>query len=437
MADVSAFMAAAGQMPKPDFMGNVLSGYYRPLMAQQDYQKAQLANSLAGQDVIAKNYANQGAALATPYAGYKAQGEANEANAKAALTSTQNNQYTQDQIIKTLGALSSNPAAQLNFLKSISSMPNAGANPNSFVPTPNLPPASPTLSGQDMRAVYGLSPTALAGGGMPPQRMAGPVPMPTDFAQYNTGPLAGQPMPQPQAAPPQQGNPSSIAGALASTSTPDLQNLTDAATAKAMGSGEQAGQFDEGKKYLTGLSQAMQVLKNNPDLFSVDKGYGGAEGRVRYEKDKLAALAGGKPSANYQAYTNLENNFGNILPDQQARIFANSATQQNIHNATSLFKGGLSPGSNTPQAMQAMITLHNALLGNLQALAKPGARVPEFEKLSGVPVDTDFSKSPIIPDMSESQLTAFYGSLSPEDRAHYLPAIKAAHAKLKGEGGKQ
>ena len=119
----------------------------------------------------------------------------------------------------------------------------------------------------------------------------------------------------------------------------------------------------------------------------------------------------------------LQNTYGKITPDQLAKQFTNTGTINNVNSAAQVIRAAFNPGATELQTLNGMSEIMNLQAMDMQKKAQQGNMGKDYQQLTGVPVDRDFSKMPLVPDMTRGQAEVFMRGKSEKDRERYMPGL--------------
>lgn len=420
MAQVSDYINAS-----PKIYENAVNSLYGPAKARLANQTADLANQKSSAMlpfVAPKEQADlQKSQLANKYYGPMQQAEIGQRNALANQTNAQISNMAPETFAKVMTALPT--AAQYDFYQKWSGSGGKSPDKLSGMITSQMAPAQSggsQFSPSDQEALKGITTTAMTGGG-DGMGQRHPLLPPVDQLpeQYRTTQVPTAMTGAPDAAPAAQS--SSGNGA-----NQDFQK--DATLASELAIGDPAsreGFIAKFPAYST-LDTINTTLFNNPNMM---KRYSGAVGKAKYEYDLGQSKLGNPVPAEFTAMQNLQNNYKSIGGDQLAKMFANSGTKAQTGNMQGMLDKGFSPGATEAQALTASTALTNLQANEMRLQAQKGGQSQTFKDIWGVSPDRDFTKEPILPNMTPDQAHTFLLNQSPASRKMYSKGLNEMIAR--------
>lgn len=289
----------------------------------------------------------------------------------------------------------------------------------------------------DIQAARSVTPAAAnagMGNGQPGQRDLVPasmVPMPTDFQTTGETSYGNQQ--------PAQSKADYDAATTLFSNTGAAADQAKLASDLAVGDAGQRANFSEKVGPYKNFKTINQIILNNPGMFEK---YAGPDGIAQYNYDSAQAQNPlnpdrDNPPSELLAMQQLQNTFARITPDQLSKMFTNTGTKSNIQNASAALNAAFRPGATLSQALNGQVELKNLMAGDMAYQAKLGGKASEdeFERLTGAKVDRDFSKNPLVPDMTPEQLHRFLSGKSPADRKRYAQGVREMIERLSQEQG--
>ena len=430
MPDVSSFMAAEPSMVEAMNKNSLMGALGRAQDLQTQYYNNQRLSKLLPFVEPMSQQELQRSQMQTQYYPSQQQAEINKAQATAqnqaaaaALEGGQAANLSKGQLNSLLAAAP--PYMAPSIIKSWQQ--NAAQNPSmqgtdnpSYQSAMGVAPQSAMsgypqqLSQQDLQAAQGITPSAMAAGINGQRSQMSGLPAPTDLpVQYPQGnaPQSAMAVGQPTQAQPYQ----------VADITPDMQNMADLAQQQSVGSSGAREAFMANIPAYNSAKEVNSLIMNNPGAITAYSGVGGPQ---KFAAEQLAIKSGMmKPTPEFSTMQTLQNTYGKITPDQLAKQFTNTGTINNVNSAAQVIRAAFNPGATELQTLNGMSEIMNLQAMDMQKKAQQGNMGKDYQQLTGVPVDRDFSKMPLVPDMTRGQAEVFMRGKSEKDREKYMPGL--------------
>ena len=426
MPDVSSFMAAEPSMVEAMNKNSLMGALGRAQDLQTQYYKNQKLSKLLPFVEPMSQQELQRSQMQTQYYPSQQQAEINKANATAqnqaaaaALESGQASNLSKDQLVKLIAAAPPYlaPSIMAQFNKNADQNPymQGTDNPNYQSAMGGAPKSAMSgypqqLSQQDLQAAQGITPSAMAAGVNGQRSQMTGLPAPSDLpVQY----------------PPQSamagGQPSQAQHYKVADITPDMQNMADLAQQQSVGSSGAREAFMANIPAYNSAKDVNSLIMHNPGAITAYSGVGGPQ---KFAAEQLAIKSGMmKPTPEFSTMQTLQNTYGKITPDQLAKQFTNTGTINNVNSAAQVIRAAFNPGATELQTLNGMSEIMNLQAMDMQKKAQQGNMGKDYQQLTGVPVDRDFSKMPLVPDMTRGQAEVFMRGKSEKDRERYMPGL--------------